>query len=667
MEDPRERAKTLRAILEKANRDYYVEDMPTMTDGEYDAYMLELQELERSHPEVLSSDSPTRKVGGKADDRFGTYRHRYPLLSLANAFSYEELRAFDHRVRKLSDPQTPIYVAELKIDGLSIALIYEGGHLKTGATRGDGTIGEDVSMGIREIELIPKTLPEPLDIEVRGEVYMDLASFDALNLRREEEGLALFRNPRNGAAGSLRQLNPEVIRERGLKAFIYEITHLSGGEYKTQEGSLKGLKGLGFPINDRWVKGDIEDVIEFCTMVMDQRDHLGYGIDGIVIKVDQIDLQQELGHTEKSPRWAIAFKFPPEQKETMVEDIVISVGRSGVLTPVAELTPVLIGGSMVRRATLHNEDYIKEKDIRVGDAILLQKAGDVIPEVVRVLTERRPPQTIPFEYPKVCPVCGSGVIKIDASIRCTGELYCPAQLVKGLIHFVSRDAMDIDGLGEKLVEKLVDEGLIRTPVDIYRLRAESLLGMEGMGKKSIENLLGAIESSKTRGLGPLLFGFGIPLIGSKGAKNLARHFRTMEALMEATKDTLLSISDVGDKMADSLVGFFGEKRNRDIIEDLRLLGIGMEDATESLGQELAGMTVVVTGSFPGWDRKAIEGRIDLHGGKASSGVSKKTDYVLAGNEAGSKLDKANTLGIPVIGLEEFLELIGEKETEDEHR
>ena len=656
----KERIEELRKVLEQANADYYEKDMPTITDSEYDLYMKELIQLEKDYPDLISLDSPTKKVGGKVSEKFQSYIHRYPLLSLGNAFSYEDLRSFDNRVRKALNKENIEYIAELKIDGLSIALIYKDGKLTVGATRGDGNSGENVTNNIYTVRDIPKVVDIDGEFEVRGEVFMDNKTFDALNESRLLEGLPLFRNPRNGAAGSLRQLNSEVTSERQLKSFIYEITYSNTLEYKTQSEAIALLDKYGFNTNDRFVLGNIDLIIAFCESLLLERNNLGYGIDGVVVKVNSLADQLEMGYTEKSPRWAIAYKFPPEQKETIVENITISVGRTGVLTPMAELKETLIGGSMVKRATLHNEDYIIDKDIRVGDTVILQKAGDVIPEIVRVVPEKRPLDSEAFKFPSSCPVCGSDVIKIEASIKCTGELYCPAQLVKGLIHFVSRDAMNIDGLGEKYIEYFVNEGLISTPVDIYRLNKDDISALEGLGEKSANNMIEAIEASKTRGLAPLLYGFGIPLIGNKGAKLLAKNFKTIDRLMTATSEELLSIETVGDKMADSLIAFFKEQRNLDIISELKNLGIVMEDDTKSLSDDLAGKTFVITGSFPGYDRKELTSMVELHGGKASSSVSKKTSYVLAGDDPGSKLTKARDLGIDIISIDEFLGMIGER-------
>ena len=657
----KEKMKKLVNLIEEHNKAYYEEDNPSISDTEYDELVKELTWLEKKYPELVDYESPLLKVGGKASSKFKNYEHRYPLLSLGNAFSYEELREFDLKIKKALGLDNLKYIGELKIDGLSIALIYKGGKLITGATRGDGRLGEDVTKNIFEIGDIPKKLKEAVDLEVRGEVYMDKKTFDRLNEKRLEEGLPLFRNPRNGAAGSLRQIDNKAAKERNLKAFIYEITYVKGKRIDNQKKALTYLDFLGFHINDRNIEGSIEDIIDFCEEVKEQRIDLDYGIDGVVVKIVKTEYQLDLGATEKSPRWAIAYKFPPEQKETILKDIEISVGRTGVLTPIAVLEPTLISGSLVKRATLHNEDYINEKDIRVGDTVLLQKAGDVIPEIVRVIKEKKPEAVEKYKFPEVCPVCGSKVIKIDASIRCTGELYCPAQLIKGLIHFVSRDAMNIDGLGEKLIEYFIAKKLIATPVDIYRLNEEDLKNLDGLGEKSAANIISAIEGSKSRGLGPILYAFGIPLIGSKGAKIIAKKFKSIDKLIETTKEEYLDVPDVGEKMADSLVNFFREERNLKIIYQLKALEINFKDSSKSLSDILEGQTIVITGSFEGYDRKELANLIELHGGKSASSVSKKTNYVLAGKETGSKLQKANELGIRVINLNQLLKMIDEGE------
>ena len=659
----KEKIELLTKILNKANEDYYVRDMPTLADSDFDDYMRQLMDLEKEYPELLKENSPTQKVGGAALDLFSTYTHRYPLLSLSNAFSGDDLENFNGRCEKILEKAKLQYIGELKIDGLSIALVYQHGKLAVGATRGDGSTGENVTHNVRMIKDIPLELPVPIDLEIRGEVYMDNDTFLNLNKERVEAGLPEFRNPRNGAAGSLRQLDSNETKKRHLSSFFYEITYLKGKDIETQEEALEYLETLGFLTNKDCLLGSIEDMICFCETIVEKRGHLSYGIDGVVIKINNVRDQIELGATTKSPRWAIAYKFPPEQQITKVEDISISVGRTGVLTPVAELTSVLIGGSVVSKASLHNEDYIKEKDIRAGDYVVIQKAGDVIPEVVKVVLDRRTEELLPFVFPTTCPVCNSPVIRIDgeASHRCTGELYCPAQWVKGLIHFASRDAMDIDGLGEKIVELLVKEKLISNPGDIYRLRKEAIEKLEGFGEKSAENLAEAISKSKERGLGPLLFAFGIPLVGNKSAKVLARYFRTMDALLVAQKDDFLKVEDVGEKMADSLVNFFSEERNRKIIDDLKSQGVMMEGTFVLKGSVLKGKTIVLTGTLPNYDRKEMMKLIEDYGGKVSTSVSKKTDYVLAGAESGSKLEKANKLGVHILDEEGLLKLINKEE------
>ncbi|AMP21026.1 hypothetical protein AZF37_07505 [endosymbiont 'TC1' of Trimyema compressum] len=660
--EAKEKNESLTKILNKANEDYYLYDMPTLADSEFDDYMHQLIELEKEYPEFLKDTSPTQKVGGAPLVLFSTYTHRYPLLSLSNAFSGEDLDSFNGRCEKTLEKTELQYIGELKIDGLSIALIYQKGKLVVGATRGDGFIGENVTHNVRMIKDIPLELPVPIDLEIRGEVYMDNDTFVKLNKERVEAGLAEFRNPRNGAAGSLRQLDSKETKKRHLSSFFYEITYLKGKDIETQEEALEYLESLGFSTNKDRLLGSIEEMIAFCETIVEKRGHLSYGIDGVVIKVNNIRDQIELGSTTKSPRWAIAYKFPPEQQITKVEDISISVGRTGVLTPVAELTPVLIGGSVVSRASLHNEDYIKEKDIRAGDYVVIQKAGDVIPEVVKVVLDRRQEDLVPFVFPTRCPVCNSPVIRIagEAGHRCTGELYCPAQWVKGLIHFASREAVDIDGLGEKIVELFVNEKLISNPGDIYRLKKDDIEKLEGFREKSANNLVEAISKSKQRGLGPLLFAFGIPLVGNKSAKVLARYFRTMGALLKAKKEEFLNVEDVGEKMADSLVRFFSEERNRKIIEDLKNQGVMMEETFVLKGSIFKGKTIVLTGTLPHYDRKEMMKLIEDYGGKVSTSVSKKTDYVLAGSEAGSKLEKANKLGIEVLDEEGLLKLLNKE-------
>ena len=660
--DAKKKIEFLTKILNKANEDYYLYDMPILADSEFDDYMYQLIALEKEYPEFLKDTSPTQNVGGAPLVSFCVYTHRYALLSLNNAFSGEDLEDFNGRCEKILKKTKLQYIGELKIDGLSIALIYKQGKLVVGATRGDGFIGENVTHNVRMIKDIPLELTVPIDLEIRGEVYIDNNNFIKLNKERVEAGLVEFRNPRNGAAGSLRQLDSNETKKRNLSSFFYEITYIKGKDIETQEEALEYLESLGFSTNKDRILGSIKEMIAFCEIIKEKRGHLLYGIDGIVIKVNNIIDQIELGSTTKSPRWAIAYKFPPEQQITKVENISISVGRTGVLTPVAELTPVLIGGSVVSRASLHNEYYIKEKDIRVGDYVIIQKAGDIIPEVVKVLLNRRPESLVRFIFPAICPACNSSVIRIDgeASHRCTNGFYCSAQLVKRLIHFASRDAMDIDGLGGKIVKLLVNSKFISSPGDIYRLKKDNIKKLEGFGEKSANNLVEAINKSKQRGLGPLLFAFGIPLVGNKSSKVLARHFINMNSLLKAKKEDFLNIEDVGEKMADSLVRFFVEKFNRKIIEDLKIQGVMMEETFVLKGNIFKGKTIVLTGTFRNYDRKKMTKLIEDYGGKVSTSVSKKTDYVLVGFEAGSKLEKANKLGVKVLDEDEFLKLLNKE-------
>lgn len=645
--------------IQKANEEYYDLDDPSLDDSEYDQLVRALEALEEQYPELRDEDSPLAKVGGNKSPVYKTYRHRYPLLSLGNSFSEEELRAFNQRVEKSLEKTGLEYVGELKIDGLSIALKYEKGLLTTAATRGDGISGENVTSNIKMIKDIPKKLPKPLDLEVRGEVYMDRLTFLEVNSQRDEEGLKTFRNPRNAAAGSLRQLNPQITKERKLKAFIYEITYLGESDLKTQEEGLETLESLGFKVNNRRKIGDIEEMIAFCQQISKEKSDLSYDIDGVVIKLNKREYQLELGATGKSPRWATAYKFPPEQKITKLLDIVISVGRTGVLTPVAELEPVLISGSLVSRASLHNEDYIREKDIKIGDFVVVQKAGEIIPEVVKVVLEKRDLTALDYVYPDHCPVCGSKAIRIEgeASIRCTGGLYCPAQKIKGLAHFVSRDAMNIDGLGIKILEQLVEVGLVKNVVDIYTLKQEDLENLERMGPKSAANLLEAISNSKDKGLASLLFGFGIPLVGEKAAKTLARHFRNIDNLIEGDKETLLNIGEIGSKIQESVIDFFQEPRNLELIEGLKEQGVLMEDSFSLESQSLKDKTIVLTGTLPNYGRKEMASLIESHGGTITNTVSKKTDYLLAGESPGSKYLKAEQIGVTILNEEELLKLL----------
>jgi DNA ligase (NAD+) len=654
VQDEFERMRWLRGEVESANKQYYVLDQPTMTDADYDALMRELLDLEAKHPDWVTPDSPTVRVGGEVAKEYSKVRHLEPLLSLDNAFSAGDLREFDRRVRQVA--ATVEYVVELKIDGLTVALTYENGLLVRGATRGDGEVGEDITTNVKTMKSIPlRLLVEVPRLSVRGEGYMPKSSFARLNQEREEEGLSTFANPRNAAAGSLRQLNSKITAQRKLDYFSYQVLGANELGLHNQTEVLAYLKQQGFIVNPEFkIFGTIDEVIEFCEQMASERHQFPYDIDGLVIKVNEFAVQQELGFTAKSPRWAIAYKFPAEQVETVIEDILIRVGRTGVLTPTAILRPILVAGSTVSRATLHNLDNIRQKDIRIGDHVLLHKAGDVIPEVVRMLPEKRNGLERLFEMPEVCPECQSPVRQDEGEVayRCQ-SITCPARQREGIIHFVSRDAMAIEGLGPAVIQQLLDAGLILDAADLYSLSFEDLTPLERMGKKSAENLLKAIQESKTRGLGPLIFALGIRHTGEKAGKVLAQKFGSMDQLMAATLEELQEIPDIGPTMAENLVYFFSLESTRRFIAKLHEAGVDMT-AEESLKPQIfAGKSIVVTGSLQRWDRRDIEKMIEDHGGKAASSVSKKTAFVVAGEKAGSKLTKAQELGVQIMTEDEF--------------
>ncbi len=654
MQDEFERITTLRKELEDANKQYYVLDQPRITDAEYDAFMRELLDLEVKHPNWVAPDSPTQRVGGEVAKEYTKVRHLEPLLSLDNAFAPGDLREFDRRVRKIAP--TVQYVVELKIDGLTVALTYEDGLIMRGATRGDGEVGEDITANIKTMGSIPlrldRTVPK---LSVRGEGYMPKASFARLNQEREEEGQPTFANPRNAAAGSLRQLNSKITAERKLDYFAYQVLSAKELGLHNQTEVLTYLQQQGFVVNPEYkVLNDIEEVITYCEEMASERHRYPYDIDGLVIKVNEFDLQQELGFTAKSPRWAISYKFPAEQVETVIQDIVIRVGRTGVLTPTAVLKAVSVAGSTVSRATLHNLDNIREKDIRIGDHVLLHKAGDVIPEVIRVIPEKRTGEERLFEMPNLCPECESLVSREEGEVayRCQ-SITCPAQQREGIIHFVSRDAMAIDGLGPAVIQQLLDSGLIKDAADLYYLTYDDLTPVERMGKKSAENLLKAIEDSKERGLAPLIFALGIRHTGEKSGKTLAQAFGYMDKLQSASVEELQAIPDVGPAMAESLVQFFALESTERFLTKLRKASVNMTAGTSIKPQIFAGKSIVVTGSLERWERRQIETLIEEYGGKAASSVSKKTAFVVAGEKAGSKLVKAQELGITVLTEGEF--------------
>ncbi|MGC7870582.1 NAD-dependent DNA ligase LigA [Desulfosporosinus sp. SYSU MS00001] len=644
----------LREEIEAANKQYYLLDQPTMTDADYDALMRELLSLEAKHPDWVTPDSPTVRVGGEVAKEYSKVRHLEPLLSLDNAFSAEDLREFDRRVRQVTSSVD--YVVELKIDGLTVALTYENSLLAVGATRGDGEVGEDITANVKTVKSIPLRLKDEVSgLSVRGEGYMPKASFARLNQEREEEGLSTFANPRNAAAGSLRQLNSKITAQRKLDYFAYQVLGANELGLHNQREVLAYLKEQGFVVNPEYrIFQTIEEVIAYCERMSSERHGFSYDIDGLVIKVNDFAVQQELGFTAKSPRWAIAYKFPAEQVETVVEDILIRVGRTGVLTPTAVLRPVLVAGSTVSRATLHNLDNIRQKDIRIGDHVLLQKAGDVIPEVVRMLPEKRTGEERIFAMPEYCPECQSPVRQEEGEVayRCQ-SIICPARQREGIIHFVSRDAMAIDGLGPAVIQQLLDANLISDAADLYSLTFEELIPLERMGKKSAENLLKAIQESKTRGLGPLIFALGIRHTGEKAGKILAQRFGSMERLMQASLEELQEIPDIGPTMAENLVYFFSLESTKLFIEKLSQAGVDMTAEITSKPQIFAGKSIVVTGSLERWDRREIEKVIEDHGGKAASSVSKKTAFVIAGEKAGSKLTKAQELGVQVLTEDEF--------------
>ncbi|MFZ3101915.1 MAG: NAD-dependent DNA ligase LigA [Desulfitobacteriaceae bacterium] len=654
MNSDRERLQRLRQEIEQANLSYYGLDQPRITDTDYDNLLRELLELEAKYPELVTSDSPTQRVGGIVAKEFSKVRHSEPLLSLDNAFDEGDLREFDRRVRTVV-PQVE-YVVELKIDGLTVALTYEQGVLFRGATRGDGEVGEEITANVRTIVSIPLRLKQPIKrLDVRGEGYLPKASFARLNQEREEEGQTSFANPRNAAAGSLRQLNSRITAQRKLEFFAYQISETTEVNSGSQTDVLEYLIEQGFSVNLNFkVCKDIEEVISYCQEMTSERHGFPYEIDGLVIKVNDLSQQRELGFTAKSPRWAIAYKFPAEQVETIVQDILISVGRTGVLTPTALLSPVIVAGSTVSRATLHNLDYIREKDIRIGDHVLLQKAGDVIPEVVRVLLEKRTDQEKLFEMPFNCPECGSPTERKEGEVaqRCT-NIACSAKLREAIIHFISRDAMNIDGLGPAVVQQMLEVGLIKDAADLYTLEFKQLKKLERFGQKSSENLLQAINASKSRGLAALIFALGIPHVGEKAGKILARNYSSMSNLRRATSEELQVIPDIGPTIAASIVHHFNQKSMQNLLIRLEASGVKMTAVELSRPQLFLGKSIVVTGTLQRWDRRQIETFIEERGGKAASSVSKKTAFVVAGEKAGSKLTKAQEFGIFILTEDEF--------------
>ncbi|BDG41930.1 NAD-dependent DNA ligase LigA [Saccharococcus caldoxylosilyticus] len=658
------RIEELRELLNKYNYEYYVLDRPSVPDAEYDRLMQELIALEEQYPEFKTKDSPSQRVGGQPLDAFQKVEHRIPMLSLANAFHEGDLRDFDRRVRQEVGDDVA-YVCELKIDGLAVSVRYENGYFVQGATRGDGVTGEDITENLKTIRSLPLRLKEAVTLEARGEAYMPKASFERLNEQRKQRGEELFANPRNAAAGSLRQLDPKIAASRHLDLFVYSLANAEELGIDSHSAALDYLQTLGFKVNpERRRCANIDEVIRFVSEWHEKRSQLPYDIDGIVIKVDSFEQQEQLGATAKSPRWAIAYKFPAEEVVTKLIGIELNVGRTGVVTPTAILEPVRVAGTTVQRATLHNEDFIREKDIRIGDSVVIKKAGDIIPEVVNVVFDRRTGEEVPFAMPTHCPECGSELVRLEGEValRCINPK-CPAQIREGLIHFVSRQAMNIEGLGEKVISQLFREGLIHDVADIYRLTKEQLINLERMGEKSATNLLAAIEASKQNSLERLLFGLGIRYVGAKAAKVLAEHFETMDRLQNATKEELMAIHEIGEKMADSIVAYFAKPEVKELLNELRAYGVNMEykgPKTPKAGDVdsyFAGKTVVLTGKLESLSRNEAKEKIEQLGGKVTGSVSKNTDLVIAGADAGSKLAKAKQLNIEIWDETRFLQEI----------
>lgn len=657
------RIEELRKQIEAYNQAYYVDDAPLVSDYEFDQLMQELLELENENPELVTSDSPTQRVGGSPLESFTKVVYTSPKLSLSNAFHEGDLRDFDRRIRQTCPEAT--YVVEYKYDGLTVVLNYDDGVFVRGATRGDGQTGENVTANLKTVRTIPLRLNAPATLEVRGEVFMGKADFEKLNQRRQAEEESLFANPRNAAAGSLRQLDPALTATRPLDIFVFNLEALEGEFPKTHTETMAYLKNLGFKTSEVKKMSSIEDVIAFCHQMETERRNLPFEIDGLVVKVDELALREILGSTTKSPRWAMAYKFAPDQAVTTVEAITVQVGRTGALTPVAELAPVSLAGSVISRATLHNEDNIRDKDIRIGDYVVIQKAGDVIPEVDHVVIEKRSGQELPFEMPKSCPVCGEPTFRIEgeAVTKCL-NMACPAQVFRKLVHFTSRDAMNIEGLGPGVIRLLMDEQLVNNPVDIYHLdeKRAVLVTLEKLGEKSVENLLTGIEASKKQELSRLIFGLGIPLVGARGAKILAEHYQSMEKLTRAKAEELQEIYDIGQKMATEIVDFFKTERNLEIIQGLAAAEVNMVQESRAASQTLSGKTFVLTGTLPTLDRREAKALIEANGGKVATSVSKKSDYLLAGEKSGSKQTKAQELGIAIINEEQLLALV----TKGEH-
>ena len=659
----KKRVNELREIIAYHNKKYYDDDAPVISDFEYDMLNNELKNLEKQFPELVTKESNTQKVGGTVKKGFKEVTHEVPLLSLQDVFSFEEVYEFDKRIKKQVEEfgETTNYVVETKIDGLSASLKYINGKFVQGATRGNGQVGEDVTNNLATVKTIPKELNEKIDITVRGEVFIGKKEFEKMNEEIGYEDGNLFANARNAAAGSLRQLDSSVTQKRPLDIYIFNVQKIEGKEFNSHFEELEYLAKLGFNVNPVRIpcKG-IDEVIEAIKEIGKKRETLSFGIDGAVVKVDNLRLREELGATSKTPRWAVAYKYPPERKETILKDIICQVGRTGAITPMAILEPVSIAGSTISKTTLHNEDFIKEKDLKIGDTVVIQKAGDVIPEIVEVKKEKRTGNEKEFTMPKVCPVCGAKAVREEGevAIRCTG-IECPAKLVRNIIHFVSKEGMDIDGLGENLVEQFIEKGLIENIADLYTLTFEDIASLKKNGTKFAENLINAINDSKDRPFYKLITALGIRHIGAKSAKTIAKHFKNIDNLISAEVEEIAELEDVGQIMAQSIYEFFKEEQTIDLIKKLRNAGVNMreDEDIENIDLKFEGLTFVLTGSLDNYTREEAGTIIEKLGGKVSSSVSKKTSYVLAGEDAGSKLTKAQNLGVTIITEKEFEEMI----------
>lgn len=666
--DAAARAELLRALIAHHRKRYYVDDAPEIADAEYDALERELAAIEREHPDLVTSDSPTRRVGGEPSDEFEPFVHRVPLLSLDNAYGEEELREWERRLVRAVGTSPAGYTVEPKVDGLSIAVHYRGGLLERGVTRGDGTTGEDVTANVRTIRSIPLRLLEPVPfLEARGEIYMPRGAFQALNRAREEDGLPTFANPRNAAAGAVRLLDPRITASRRLDCFFYSLAEIEGAPAPETHGeALRRLRELGLKTNPLAVRcEDLDEVLAAVERLRAVKHDLDYEIDGAVVKADRIEVQRAAGATSKFPRWAVAYKYPPDRARTRVLRIVVQVGRTGALTPVAELEPVLLAGTTVSRATLHNEDEVSRKDVRDGDTVVLEKAGEVIPQVVEVVLSERPKGARPFRMPKACPVCGSAAVREEGEVasRCTGAA-CPAKRREALLHYASRGAMDIQGLGDALVDQLLAKDLVRDVADLYALEAPTLAALERMGEKSAANLLAQIEASKSRPFRRFLFALGIRHVGERAAAVLASTFGTIDALREATEERLVAVREVGPKTAAAVRRFFEQETNLALLRRLHDAGVRPPAETPAgvppEGGAFAGKTVVLTGTLPGRTRDEAKAAIERLGGRVAGSVSKKTDLVVAGEAAGSKADRAEELGIRIVGPEEFERILEEE-------